>query len=89
MFASGEGLEHALGRDSNENLADDSVSFGNVNNGIAALSGATIRLSNTSVTNNGTGLYAAPGSNILSYGSNRIVGNLAGNGPPTGTLMVQ
>jgi Right handed beta helix region len=68
---------------------DDSVSFGNVNNGIAALSGATIRLSNTSVTNNGTGLYAAPGSNILSYGSNRIVGNLAGNGPPTGTLMVQ
>src|SRR6476620_6349297 len=68
---------------------EDSVSFGNVNNGIAALSGATIRLSNTTVTLNGTGLYAAPGSNILSYGSNRIAGNAAGNGPPTGTLPIQ
>jgi hypothetical protein len=68
---------------------NDSVSFGNLNIGIASLGGATIRLSNTTVTNNGTGLSASPGANILSYGSNRIAGNLAGNGPPTGTLFVQ
>jgi len=68
---------------------DDSVSYGNTNSGIVSVSGAIIRLSNTTVTNNGTGLNANPGSQILSFGSNRIAGNAAGNGPPTGTLAVQ
>jgi hypothetical protein len=68
---------------------NDSVSFGNVNTGINSSSGASIRMANTTVTNNGTGLYAGPGSTILSYGTNRIVGNAAGNGPPTGFLAVQ
>lgn len=68
---------------------EDSVAFGNGNTGIMALTGATVRLSNTTVTNNATGLHAGFGSNILSYGSNRIAGNSAGNGPPSGSLGVQ
>jgi len=60
---------------------DDSVAFGNGNTGIMALTGATVRLSNTTVTTNATGLHAGAGSSILSYGSNRIAGNTAGNAP--------
>jgi hypothetical protein len=67
---------------------NDTVSFANVSTGINSQSGAIIRLSNTTVTDNGTGLMAS-GGDILSYGSNRIAGNIAGNGPPTGTLAVQ
>lgn len=67
---------------------DDSVAFGNGNTGIIAVTGGTVRLSNTTVTNNATGLHAGAGSNILSYGSNRIAGNAAGN-TPSGSLGVQ
>ena len=68
---------------------EDGVAFGNGNTGVMALTGATIRLSNTTVTNNATGLHAGSGANILSYGSNRIAGNVAGNGPPSGSAGVQ
>ena len=68
---------------------EDSVAFGNGNTGIMALTGATVRLSNTTVTNNATGLHVGFGSNILSYGSNRIAGNTAGNGAPSGILVLQ
>lgn len=66
----------------------DSVASANTGTGINAQSGATIRLNNTTVTANGTGLSTV-GGNILSYGSNRIDGNGAGNGPATGILIVQ
>jgi hypothetical protein len=66
-----------------------SVAFANGNTGIMALTGGTIRLSNTTVTNNAIGLHVGAGSNILSYGSNRIAGNGGGNGPPSGILNVQ
>ncbi len=81
---------HGFYADSGSTLdMEDTVSFGNTNTGIISLSGATIRLSNTTVTNNGTGLSAGFGSSIFSYGSNRITGNTAGNGPATGILGLQ
>jgi hypothetical protein len=60
-------------------------------NGVGVNSGtgaSTVRLSNTTVANNTTGLQATGGS-ILSYQNNKIAGNGAGNGPPTGTIGVQ
>jgi hypothetical protein len=60
---------------------DNGVAFGNGNTGVMALTGATVRLSNTTVTNNATGIHVGGGSNVLSYGSNRIAGNGAGNAP--------
>jgi Right handed beta helix region len=73
---------HGIYADSGSTLdVEDTVSFGNANTGIVSLSGATIRLSNTTVTNNASGVSAGFGSNIFSYGSNRIAGNMAGNGP--------
>jgi len=67
---------------------NDSVSAGNVGTGINAQSGAIVRIYSTTVTTNGTGLSVTAGS-ILSYGLNRIDGNVAGNGPPTGVLALQ
>jgi parallel beta-helix repeat protein len=62
---------------------DDSVAFGNVSTGINAQSGAAIRMFSSTVTDNGTGLSTAGGGTIGSYGFNRILGNAAGNGPPS------
>jgi len=51
--------------------------------------GATIRLSNTTVTNNTTnGLHALSGGQILSWKNNRIAGNNP-DGAPTGQLTEQ
>jgi hypothetical protein len=52
---------------------ESSVAANNGTNGIhtSGAANAIVRLSNTTVTNNGTGLNAAPGGQILSYGSNR------------------
>ena len=68
---------------------EDSVAFGNANTGVMALTGATVRLSNTTVTNNSTGLHVGFGSNILSFGSNRIAGNTGSNGAPSGIVVLQ
>jgi hypothetical protein len=54
--------------------------------GIRSLLSAVVRISNTTVTGNSTGIGASPGGSILSYGNNQIDGNGAGNGPPTGSL---
>jgi len=67
---------------------DDSSAFGNVGTGINAQTGATVRIFNTTISANGTGLSTAAGS-IFSYGLNRIAGNMAGNGPPTASIAVQ
>jgi Right handed beta helix region len=66
----------------------DSVASGNTGIGVMSYTGATIRLSNTSVTSNSTGLWAGAGASLLSYGTNRVAGNLV-NGSPTGTLAGQ
>jgi Right handed beta helix region len=68
---------------------NDSVSSGNTNTGVVSISGATVRMSAVMVTLNGTGTFASAGSNLLSYGNNRITGNFAGNGPPTGMINLQ
>jgi Right handed beta helix region len=67
---------------------DDSAAFGNTSTGINAQSGAAVRMFSSTVANNATGLSAAAAS-IVSYGMNRIVGNAAGNGPPTSTSSLQ
>jgi hypothetical protein len=66
---------------------DDSVSSGNVN-GITSISGGLVRMSNTTVTNNGGGVVTTMGSQILSYGNNRITGNYSNNAP-TGMVTLQ
>ena len=67
---------------------DESFAVGNVSTGLNSQSGATIRMFSSTVTNNGAGLSAI-GGNIISFGLNRITGNVTGNGPPTGTLALQ
>ena len=42
-------------------------------------------MSDTTVTGNSTGLSAAGGGSICSYGTNRLEGNAA-NGAPTGSI---
>jgi len=65
-----------------------SVAFANSGTGINAQTGASIRLYDSTVSNNGTGL-SMMGGTILSFGSNRIYGNAAGNGPPSSMIPVQ
>jgi hypothetical protein len=62
------------------------------NNATAATTGvlsagaaATVRLSNVTVVNNGVGLSSVNGGNIVSFGNNRIAGNVT-DGAPTATL---
>src|SRR5579872_6261602 len=43
--------------------------------GIIALNGGTVRLNNSGILNNGTGLSASSGGAILSFGNNRLAGN--------------
>ena len=45
-----------------------------------------VRLSETTVTDNVTGLQTAGGGTIDTFGNCRIAGNAAGNGPPTNNL---
>ncbi|MDQ4123455.1 MAG: right-handed parallel beta-helix repeat-containing protein [Acidobacteriota bacterium] len=51
-----------------------------------AANSPVIRLSNTMITGNSTGLS---GINIFSFGNNKIAGNNAGNGPPSGGVITQ
>jgi hypothetical protein len=57
--------------------------------GVHAAASGTVRLANTSVTlNNGTGLLADPGANILTWSNNWVDGN-SPNGSRTGTIVPQ
>jgi len=49
--------------------------------GVSALPGGTVRISNMHVTNNGTGL-SSTGGTFATYGNNKIAGNGAGNSVP-------
>jgi hypothetical protein len=62
-------------------LAADSTSNGISSQGAAS----TIRISNMTVTGNGSGLTSSGGGAIVSFGNNRIAGNTA-NGNPTLTI---
>lgn len=46
---------------------------------------ATVRISNTTVTRNNTGLYVTNGGSIVSHGNNRVSGNTAVDGTATST----
>lgn len=87
--SSATGNVHGFYADTGATLdIQDSAASGNTTNGIMSISGATIRLSNTTVTANGTGMYWTAGSNVLTYGNNRIVGNTV-TGTFTGGLVTQ
>ena len=61
----------------------DSISANN-GQGITAGAGATVRISQTQITNNANGLNPIGGGLISSYGTNNIAANGGGNGPPNG-----
>ncbi|HEX4736842.1 MAG TPA: hypothetical protein VH331_04690 [Allosphingosinicella sp.] len=66
----------------------NSVSSNNTTNGIIG-NGAqvTIRVGNTTITGNATGINPAGGSTISSYGDNRLDGNTTANGAFTGAIL--
>ena len=67
----------------------DSISANN-GQGITAGAGGTVRISQTQITNNTTGLNPSGSGLISSYGTNNIAANGAGNGPPNGPpIMLQ
>jgi hypothetical protein len=65
-------------------MVDHSTSSQNVNDGVLALhsANAIIRLSNSSITGNGTGTLVLNSAQILSYNNNRINGNTADGADP-------
>ena len=63
---------------------DHCVSTNNEQVGVKCVgTAATVRLSNTTVANNDTGLQAVNGGSIVSFGNNRIAGNATADGAPT------
>jgi hypothetical protein len=79
-----------VGTVSAESILEGSVDLNNGTNGIATSgnSSGIVRLSNTTVTSNTTGLNATAGGLILTCGSNRVAGNFV-NGVATGTVLEQ
>jgi hypothetical protein len=65
----------------------DNVIVGGSNVGIFSLNGAVVRVNNSSIVNNVTGLSQSGGT-ILSFGNNRLVGNSV-NGSFNGTIGLQ
>ncbi len=53
---------------------------------VAGQPGATISLSNTRVTRNSLGILFVSGANVVSFGDNRISGNLTMDGTPTSII---
>jgi hypothetical protein len=57
--------------------------------GITANTNAIVRVSDSQITNNGTGLNPTAGGQISSYGNNNVTANGAGNGPFNGPPITQ
>lgn len=57
----------------------DNTLLGGGGIGVFAVTGATVRISNSSIVDNATGILMSGGS-VLSYGNNRVAGNTAGAG---------
>ena len=64
---------------------ENSVSSRNGAVGIYAGALATVRISNVLATGNDVGLQTAGGGSIISFGNNRVNGNITANGAPTVT----
>ena len=61
-------------------MITDSVASYNTGFGIRTSTGSpTVRVGNTTITGNGTGVSVGAGT-IESYGNNRLIGNVGGNG---------
>ena len=71
----------------NNSTVANNAGFGIITNG----SGVTMRVGDTDITGNATGISAAGGSSILSYGTNHLDGNptvgVANNGAFTGAII--
>jgi hypothetical protein len=65
----------------------DNVLINGSSTGILSLTNSTVRINNSSILNNGTGLSLSGGS-ILSFGNNRLVGNIV-NGSFSGSVALQ
>jgi hypothetical protein len=65
---------------------ENSVSSQNSGTGVVAFGALGIaRISNMMITHNASGITAASGGTVISFGNNRIAGNNANNGPATTT----
>lgn len=75
------------GTGSNINL-ESTVSANNGSNGASANgANAIVRLSNSTITDNDArGLFSVSGGQLISFGNNRLAGNVAGDGAPTSTI---
>jgi hypothetical protein len=76
----------AVSSTSSPSLAiESSVSSNNATGTISSGPSSTVRLSNVTVIGNQTGLLTGSGGSIISFGNNRIDGNIV-NGMPTATI---
>ena len=66
----------------------DNVVVSGSSTGILALGGAVVRVNNSSIIDNGTGLSPSGTATIMSFGNNRLVGN-GFNGIFNGTIALQ
>jgi hypothetical protein len=67
-------------------VVDRTSVLGNAGSGVLAQAGnGLVHLGNSTVIGNGTGLNAASGGRIFSYGNNQASGNFV-DGAPTGML---
>ncbi|KAB2840596.1 MAG: right-handed parallel beta-helix repeat-containing protein [Burkholderiales bacterium] len=69
-------------------MLDHSTASGNDAAGVNAQSGATIHITNTTITSNNPGIFTGSGGQVISFGNNRIAGNVV-NGAPTSTVAQQ
>jgi hypothetical protein len=67
-------------------LMENSASVNNGSDGVQVSgAGATIRLSNTTITGNTTGITVLAGGAVVSFGNNRVINNTT-DGAPTSTI---
>ena len=59
---------------------------GNTTGVLSSAANGSVRLSNTTVSRNATGLQSSGGGAILSFGNNRVSGNNLADGAPTSTI---
>ncbi len=85
-FANGfVGLSTAASPRAIDMTLENVVSSGNGAAGVYSGGSTTVKLSNTTVTNNRDGLLMVGGTTI-SFGNNRVQGNQFNNGPPTSNI---
>jgi hypothetical protein len=69
-------------------MIDRTASVNNVTGIFVQGAGATVRIGDSTVSGNGTGLSTSSGGVINSYGTNKVHGNNS-DGSPTGTIALK